>query len=109
MNLITNATLTCNEGLYFRFITMVAKHDLDYDVLVEAQTPQEIDKYYKKLKKQGWHDFVDDFILPEWGVVGVRIDVEFNYPATIKTSQITCENTPNILGQIKSLRQISIN
>ena len=106
MNLITLSKLTCNEGLFFRYITMSAKQDLNYDILIEAQDPEEIDKYYKKLKKHGWYDVVDDFILPEWDVVGVRIDVEFNYPMTIKTDQITCENTPNILGQIKSLREL---
>ena len=107
MNLITLSELTCDEGLYFRFITMVAKHDLDYDVLVEAKDKNEIDKYYKILKTHGWHDFIDDFIIPEWNVVGVRIDLKLNYPMTIKVNQITCENTPSILGQIKSLRSMT--
>ena len=106
MNLITLSVLTCNEGLYFRFITMVAKKDLDYDMLIQARDSEEIDKYYKRLKRHGWLDFVDDFIVPEWDIVGVRIDTKLEYPMTIKVSQITCENTPNILGQVKSLRKI---
>tara|TARA_Y100000593_G_scaffold49908_1_gene94061 strand:- start:20025 stop:20351 length:327 start_codon:yes stop_codon:yes gene_type:complete len=106
MNLITLADLTCNEGLYFRFITMVAKTDLDYDILIEAENNSEIDKYYKELKARGWYDFVDDFIIPEWNIVGVRIDTKLSYPRTIKVDQITCENTLSIVGQIKSLREI---
>ena len=106
MNLIILSELTCNEGLYFRFITMVAKHDLDYEVLIEAANKKEIDKYYKTLKEHGWYDFVGEFILPEWDIEGVRIDVELNYPMTIKTNIISCENPPTILGQIKSLRNI---
>ena len=98
--------LTCNEGLYFRFITMVAKHELDYDILIEARNRKEVDKYYKILKPNGWFDFIDDFVLPESNIIGVRIDVSLNYPMTIKTDRITCENTPMILGQIKSLRGI---
>ncbi len=45
MNLIVVSELTCNEGLYFRFLTMMAKTELDYAVLVEARKSQ-IDKYY---------------------------------------------------------------
>jgi hypothetical protein len=86
---------------------MIAKHDLNYEVLVEASSEKQIDKYYKILKSHGWHDFIDDFIVPEWDVVGVRIDIKLDYPTTIKIDQITCENTPNILGQIKSLRNIT--
>ena len=106
MNLITMSKLTCNEGLYFRLITMIAKRDLNYDILIEAEDKKEVDKYYKILKRNGWFDFIDDFVLPDSGIVGVRIDVELNYPKTIKIDRISCENTASILGQIKSLRDI---
>jgi len=103
MNLIVVSKLTCDEGLYFRFITMMAKHDLSYeDILIECEK-EDIDQYYKVLKLKGWFDFVDDFVLPEDREEGVRIDTELNYPLTIQTPHIRCENTPNILGQIKSL------
>ena len=88
---------------------MVAKGDLDYDILIEAKDAKNIDKYYKILKKHKWHDFVDDFIVPEWSIQGVRIDTELRYPMTIKTKQITCENMPSLLGQIKSIREMSSN
>ena len=105
MNLIVVSELTCNEGLYFRFLTMMAKTELDYAVLVEARKSQ-IDKYYKTLKSHGWHDFIEDYVEPEWKIDGVRLDTELTYPKTIKTKSITCENTLNLLGQIKSLRKI---
>ena len=104
MNLIVVSGLTCDEGLYFRFLTLCAKMDLEYDVLIESKE-EEIDDYYKYLKRKGWFDFVDDFILPNQEE-GVRIDTELNYPMTIKAPYIRCENTPNLLGQIKSMRNV---
>jgi len=105
MNLIIISDLTCDEGLYFRYITMVAKQDLNYDILIESKK-EDIDYYYKTLKRHGWFDFVDDFIEPRHRLEGIRIDQEYNYPMTIKTSQIRCENTLSLLGQIKSMRQL---
>ena len=108
MNLIIASELTGDppcEGLYFRFLTMVAKKDLDYDVVIESER-ENIDIYYKFLKKKGWFDFVDDFVVPEWRIEGVRIDTELSYPMTIRTKYIRCENTPNLLGQMKNLRTL---
>ena len=109
MNLIVASHLSTDppsEGLYFRFLTMVAKKDLGYDVVLETEKDS-IDFYYRFLKERGWFDFVDDFVLPEWDIEGVRIDTELNYPRTIRTKYIRCENTPSLLGQIKSLRNIN--
>ena len=105
MNLIVVSSLSCDEGLYFRYITMIAKKELDFDVLLEAQK-NDVDHYFNTLKKHGWYDFVDDFIEPEWNIDGVRIDKELNYPKTIKVDKIRCENSLNILGQIKTLSEI---
>ena len=104
MNLIIISELTCNEGLYFRFITMIARGDLEYDILIESEK-EDIDRYYRLLKKNGWFDFVDDFILPNQEE-GVRLDTRLDYPMTVQVPHIRCENTENILGQIKSLRNI---
>ena len=79
---------------------MLAKTDLHYDILLEAQK-EDIDYYFKLLKKKGWFDFVDDFVQPEWREDGIRIDKKLNYPRTIQVSSIKCENTLNILGQLK--------
>ena len=37
MNLIVVSSLSFDEGLYFRYITMIAKQELSYDILLEAQ------------------------------------------------------------------------
>jgi len=109
MNLIIVSELSTDppsEGLYFRFLTMVAQKDLKYDILLEADK-EAIDFYYKFLKKRGWFDFVDDFVTPQEKEEGVRIDTNLNYPRSIKTRYIRCENTLSLLGQIKSLREIN--
>ena len=92
MNLIIVSSLSCDEGLYFRYITMMAKEELSYDILLEA-SKEETDYYFNLLRKKGWFDFVDDFVLPEWAEEGVRIDRELNYPKTIQVDSIRCENT----------------
>ena len=106
MNLIITSELTCNQGLYFRHVTMMAKTELDYDVLIESDI-EDVDHYYGLLKSHGWFDFVDDFVEPRHRLEGVRIDTELNYPMTIKVDRIGYENTLNLLGQIKSLRSIN--
>ena len=108
MNLIISSTLSSDppsEGLFFRYITMEAKENLEYTVVIEAEKKAE-DYYYNFLKEKGWFDFVEDFVQPEWRVEGVRIDTELNYPMTIQVPYIRCENTPNLLGQIKSIRGV---
>jgi hypothetical protein len=84
---------------------MMAKTELGQAVLIEAEK-EKIDYYYHLLKTKGWFDFVDDFIEPRHRLEGIRIDTEYNYPYTIKTHQIRCENTLNILGQLKSLNEL---
>jgi hypothetical protein len=109
MNLIISSSLSSDppsEGLYFRFLTMVAKKDLDYSVVIESEK-EKIDYYYHLLKEKGWFDFVDDFVIPEWDIEGVRLDIHNDYPMTIKAKYIRCENTPVLLGQIKSMRNIN--
>ena len=85
---------------------MIASQDLNYNVLIEARKEDE-DRYFNLLRANGWYDFVDDFIQPEWSIEGVRLDNELNFPRTIQVPQIKCENTLNILGQLKSLRGIT--
>ena len=109
MNLIISASLSTDppsEGLYFRFLTMVAQKDLNYDIALETDK-ELIDFYYHFLKKRGWFDYVNDFVTPEDNEEGVRIDTSLSYPRTILTRHIRCENTTNLLGQLKSLREIT--
>ena len=104
MNLIIVSTLSIDEGLYYRYLTMIAKTELKYNILIESEK-EDIDKYYRILKRKGWFDFTDDFIL-ENQEDGVRIDTKFDYPQTIQTQHLRCENVPQLLGQIKNLREI---
>jgi len=109
VNLIISASLSTDppsEGLYFRLLTMIAQKDLNYDVALEADG-ELIDFYYHFLKKRGWYDFVDGLVTPEENEEGVRIDTSLSYPRTILTKHIRCENTTNLLGQLKSLREIT--
>ena len=109
MNLIISASLSTDppsEGLYFRLLTMIAQKDLDYDIALETDK-ELIDFYYHFLKKRGWYDFVDGLITPEENEEGVRIDTSLSYPRTILTRHIRCENTTNLLGQLRHLRKIT--
>ena len=105
MNLIVVSDLTTKEGLYFRYLTMTVKSYLEMDVVVEARKEQ-IDYYYKLLKKKGLYDFVSEIVPPEYEVDGVRLDTELNYPLTVQTNSIHAFNVTSLIMQIKSLRKI---
>tara|TARA_B100000131_G_scaffold225330_1_gene216944 strand:+ start:624 stop:893 length:270 start_codon:yes stop_codon:yes gene_type:complete len=85
---------------------MISKEELNLGVVIESKE-EEIDTYYKMLKPKGWMDFVDDFVIPEWKIEGIRLDTELNYPMTIKAESISCENALSLTGQIKSLSKVS--
>ena len=101
MNLIIIAELTNNEGLYFRYLTMMT----ETEVVVETKRGL-IDYYYKNLKREGLYDYVSDMVTPECNVEGIRIDKEYDYPYTIKTDTISCTNVLSLLKQIEQLKRI---
>mgnify|MGYP003119567559 FL=1 len=101
MNLIVVADLTTNEGLYFRYLTMMA----DANVVVETTKPL-VDYHYQNLKSQGLYDYVDDMVTPECDVQGIRIDTELNYPMTIQTNTIGGTNVQHLLEEIRQLKNI---
>lgn len=105
MNLIIISRLSCNEGLFFRYVTMIAKKELKYEVLLETEK-EKVDYYFRLLKRKGWFDFVDDFIVPELKEEGIRLDDELNYPKTICIKNIDCQNTLHIVGQLKLFKEI---
>ena len=110
MNLIISSSLTSDppsEGLYFRHLTMMARQELQYEAVCIEASKFDTDFFYPYLKKKGWLDYVDDFILPEWNESGIRIDKELNSQLTIKTRYIRYENTLNLLGQLKEMRVIN--
>ena len=84
---------------------MMAKTELDYEVLVETEK-ENTDYYYKKLKKHGWYDFVSEFVEPNWNIDGVRIDTKLSYPKTILAKTICCQNVTNLLGQVKHMKSL---
>ena len=101
MNLIVIADLTTNEGLYFRYLTLM----VEADVVVETTKPL-INYHYKNLKSQGLYDFVDDMVTPECDVQGIRIDTDLNYPMTVQTDTIQGTNVLHLLEQIRQLKNI---
>ena len=101
MNLIIIAELSTNEGLYFRYLTMMAKAE----VVVETKKAL-VDYYYKNLKSEGLYDYVSDMVTPECNVEGIRIDKEYDYPLTIKTDNISSSNVQSLLIQIEQLKKI---
>ena len=105
MNLIVVSDLTTNEGLYFRYLTMMVKSYFDMDVLVEAPK-YKIDYYYKLLKRKGLYDYVSEILPPDTNEEGVRLDTELNYPLTVATKNISVTNVNNLIMQIKSLGYI---
>ena len=58
MNLIIVSELSSDppsEGLYFRFLTMMAQKELGYDVVLESE-PDMVDINWKFLKRKGWFE-----------------------------------------------------
>jgi len=91
-----------SEGLYFRYLTLVAKTQLHYSILLEAEK-KAIDFYWKNLKERGLFDFVDDFI-GENQEEGLRLDTDFNYSNTIVTKGIRWENTLTLVQNITQIK-----
>lgn len=91
-----------SEGLYFRYLTLVAKTQLRYSILLEAEK-KAIDFYWRHLKERGLFDFVDDFI-EENQEEGLRLDTDFNYSNTIVTKGIRCENTLALVQDITQVK-----
>ena len=89
----------------FRYLTLLSKKELKLDVLLEVNKRLQ-DIYYHDLKIQGALDYISQFVTPEENIFGIRIDKELNYPYTILTKKIDCQNIVNLIGQVKYLRGI---
>ena len=108
MNLILVSYLVStppSEGLFIRYLTMKAHQDLDYCNVIESPK-KNWDKIYRSLTKARIWDYFYDFVEPEWNIEGVRLDTKLNYPLTIKTNYIRCENTLSLIGELKTVRQL---
>ena len=102
MNLIVVSHLTTNEGLYFRYLTMLTSTNLGLDILVESQQQQR-DYYFNLLRKKGLYDYVMEIVTPEEREEGIRLDTERNFPLTITAENISCVNVMSLILQIQSL------
>lgn len=102
MNLIINAGLSepPSESLYFRYLTLVAKSHLNYSVLIEAEKDM-VDFYFNYFKKKGLMDYIEEIVIPENRVEGLRIDIKNNFSRTILVKKIACDNVFYLLGKIK--------
>ena len=105
MNLIVVSHLTTNEGLYFRYLTMLSATYLGLDVLVESQQQQR-DYYFNLLRKKGLYDYVMEIVTPEEREEGIRLDTEMNYPLTVTTEKISAINVLELINKIKLLGYI---
>ena len=107
VNLIINACLSepPTESLYFRYLTLVARKNLDYNVLIESERELK-DLYFKFLREKGAMDFENEIIAPEDREDGVRIDISNNYSKTIIVGRIDCSNVINLIGQISFFRNL---
>ena len=93
-----------SEILAFRTLTMLACVQLCLDNLIELEQDFK-DIYYHYLKARGAMDFVAQFITPRENEEGIRIDLDYNYPLTIKTDRIIFNNLFGLLGQINYLKR----
>ncbi len=105
MNLIIKACLSepPSESLYFRYLTLVAKEKLKYEVLVESEKDLK-DLYYKYLKRKGAMDYVSQIIVPEEKEIGIRIDTENSSRKTIVVKCIVCENVLSLIEKIENYK-----
>ena len=102
MNLIVVSHLTTNEGLYFRYLTMVTSLNLGLDVLVESQKQQR-DYYFNLLKKKGLYDYVMEIVTPEEREEGIRLDTDMNFPLSVTAEKISVDNVMSLIVQIQNL------
>ena len=102
MNLIVVSHLTTNEGLYFRYLTMVTSMNLGLDVLVESQQQQR-DYYFNLLKRKGLYDYVMEIVTPEEREEGIRLDTEMNFPLSVTAEKISVDNVMSLIVQIQNL------
>lgn len=103
MNLIVAATLSepPTESLFFRQITYLAHKQLSMDCLIEVEREMK-DAYYKFLLKQGLLDDIDDIIIPQENVSGLRLSHEKVIDPFIRLEAITGQNFKQILSLIQA-------
>ncbi|OHE85096.1 MAG: hypothetical protein A3G75_03560 [Verrucomicrobia bacterium RIFCSPLOWO2_12_FULL_64_8] len=84
----------------FRDLTLYCNVFLRIECVIESD---DIDRYYRWIKRRGGMDFVEEFVRPGTEN-GLRLDFELNYPRTVITDRITPENTHRLIALIRSAR-----
>lgn len=96
-----------SDFLIVRFVAQTCETNLQSDVLIESPADM-IDLNYKYLKSKGIFDYIDDILPLFIREEGIRLDIEPNFPKSVIVKAVTFQNTPNILGQLKSLANLDI-
>lgn len=87
-----------------RSLLMMLKISSKTENLVETQK-EFLDIYYRFLKHTGLFDFVDDLIVEEDNVQGLRLARCHRFPMTIIVDRIDAKNDVQIIGQLAFLRK----
>lgn len=93
------------ESLAFYFLTMTTKSQMKFSNLLEVEKEFK-DIYYHFIKDKRIHDYISEIITPEEDQMGIRLDLDYNFPLTVKTDRICFTNVQNILGQLNNLKDI---
>jgi hypothetical protein len=83
----------------FRTLTLILKHELLFDILLESENEMK-DYYYHFFKKRGILDYVSYILYLNEKESGISLSYLENRPKRIKTDRITCNNFRSILGKI---------
>jgi hypothetical protein len=86
----------------FRDLTLYCNVLLKVDIVIESD---DIDTYYRWIKRRGGMDFVEEFVRPG-SEEGVRLDCELNYPWTVLTDRIIPENTHTLISRIRGIYRL---
>jgi len=82
----------------FRDLTLFCTIILRIDIVIESD---EVDTYYRWIRKRGGMDFIQDFVRPG-SEDGLRLDTARVFPRTIVTDRIVPENAHNLIARIES-------
>jgi hypothetical protein len=102
MNLIVQAALVepPSQDLSFRYVSLVARKELNLDCLIEVEQEMK-DTYYKYLLNHGLFDFFQGIIIPEERVPGLRLGETVTEPPAIKLKAIRADSVVHLIGMIK--------
>jgi len=87
----------------FRDLTLYCSVFLRIDCVIESD---EVDRYYRWIRRCGGMDFVEDFVRPG-SEDGLRLDVAPGHPRTLITDRIAPENMQRLIRMIQAARGLA--